>query len=250
MTFESNCKFESIKYLNLMETQVLSRGDWIVPAGISLVGLVVGYMVAASGTPVVSTVLPLVFGLVTVSFPLLTIWKSDGESSSSSKRIETAKQLAGLTAIFFVVFFSIGIFGGQWHKRYYAQVDLANLTSEKLPQQYTTAQKWFSTAAYLQSVGASKEVKDVFYDLLLKQEMAIIELQKKSQATEKNEMVKPQLQEGTPFIGWEQWNPKFEVPDAISPLDIPITDFMESITPKLSPLEKRRLDTLIAPYAK
>ena len=143
-----------------------------------------------------------------------------------------------MTAIFFVVFFSIGILGGQWHKRYYARVDLANLTGKNLPQQYTTAQAWFSTAAYLQSVGASKEVKDVFYDLLLKQEIEIIKLQK-SQATKKDKPEKKQLVESAPAINWEKWNPKLEFPNVVSPLEIPITEFMEGITPKLNPLEKK-----------
>ena len=234
---------------------MLSRGDLFVCAGIALVGLVVGYMVAASGTPVVSTVLPLVFGLVTVIFPLLTIWKSDDKSEFYSERIETAKQLAGLSAIFFILFFSGGIYSGQWHKRYYSRVDLDHLTGSEQPKFYSTAEKWFSTSAYLKTVGATDQVKDVFYSLLLKQEKEFIEynesLKKANIDAQKNTSPKkkPELIPliSTPlYPSWRQDPPS--VPDKITPLQVPDLNLQELVMPKLNPLEKRRFEQLMEEY--
>lgn len=155
--------------------------------GVGTIALLSGYMVAASGTSVVTTALPLVFGLVTVVVGLLAVWKKEQNVSLelSNQRIDGAKRLAGAAAIVFSVCFGTGIHFGQKHKRHYAKLDLQHLVSDQQPKTFLASQQWLALVSTLDKFQANTEIRDHYYTQLLAHEDAILKSSEESIDTSK-----------------------------------------------------------------
>ncbi|MDD1780954.1 hypothetical protein LRP49_07030 [Enterovibrio sp. ZSDZ35] len=153
--------------------------------GLSITGLSVGYMVGGSATPVVSIVIPLIFGLVVTGFGLLQPYKAlkdlpegiAGNQELAATLIDKMEQNAasvkrtlGTTLIFFSLFYLIGTLVGTTARtqQWFAPPKEPTFPwKTEAPKNIKVALDWITLQSSLKSLGYSDEQIEQLYTIQL-----------------------------------------------------------------------------------
>ncbi len=85
--------------------------------GIILMALMIGLLSGVSESPVVATLLPLLFGLITAGGNLYVLWGKKAEDETPKKKErETRARFLGTQFVLFAVFFLVGMWSGVYIK--------------------------------------------------------------------------------------------------------------------------------------
>lgn len=139
--------------------------------GIGAFGLIMGYLVGASNTPVVGAVLAILVPAATAFFGL---FRGKKESSQPKPALYLETKPIGLMLAFFSIFLLVGLFAGEYHRRFDLFSGVGDdekqfiwSDSETKPETLDSALLWINTAYELRKSGYSDEEIRELYEMSL-----------------------------------------------------------------------------------
>ena len=149
--------------------------------GLSITGFTIGYMMGGYATPVVSVVIPLLFGLIVVSFGLLQQVKTKNipENILNNKELlefffdkadKTSKEIlkvVGMALIFFSSFYLVGIYAGSTTRINLLFKDSPGFpwSEENKPSKISDARTWLNWQIELKNEAYTNDEISTLYQI-------------------------------------------------------------------------------------